>query len=104
VPKLAHRINTFLKPFLALFKVMVLKSGETMWFGMGVVFEDYNINKMPGWKDGTVGYHTDDRKIFDKKAFKYGRKTTGKASSNLVKASLTRKNPLAAILLETYLF
>lgn len=75
-----------------------------MWFGMGVVFEDYNINKMPGWKNGTVGYHTDDRKIFDKKAFKYGRKTTGKASSILLKASLTRKNPLVAILLETYLF
>ena len=66
---------------------MVLTRGETMWFGMGVVFGDYDINKMPGWEDGTVGYHTDDRKIFDAEEPDYGKKTTGKA----MKASLTRK-------------
>ena len=61
-----------------IFKVMVFKSGETMWFGMGVVFGDYDFNVMPGWEDGTVGYHTDDRKIFDAEEPDYGKKTTGR--------------------------
>ena len=32
--------------------------------GIGVVYEDYDKNDMPGWYKGTVGYHTDDGKIF----------------------------------------
>ena len=62
---------------------MILGSGETMWFGMGVVFEDYDLDMMPGWEDGTVGYHTDDRKIFDAEEPIRGKKTTGKASNIL---------------------
>ena len=52
---------------------MILESAETKWLGVGVVFKDYDLNLMPGWKDGTVGYHTDDRKIFDAE-----KKTRGK--------------------------
>ena len=26
--------------------------------------EDYDISEMPGWNVGSVGYHTDDGKIF----------------------------------------
>ena len=31
---------------------------------MGVVYQGYNSHYMPGWFDGTVGYHADDGKIF----------------------------------------
>ena len=44
---------------------MILETGETKWLGLGVVFDDYGTTLMPGWKHGTVGYHTDDRNIFD---------------------------------------
>ena len=62
---------------LFLLKVMILESGETRWLGMGVVFGDYGTELMPGWEKGTVGYHTDDRKIFDTLACSFGRKTIG---------------------------
>lgn len=29
-----------------------------------MVNEDYSTSKMPGWKKGSVGYHTDDGIIF----------------------------------------
>jgi len=44
---------------------MILETGESKWLGLGVVFEDYDTTLFPGWEEGTVGYHTDDRKIFD---------------------------------------
>lgn len=44
---------------------MILETGETKFLGLGVVFKDYNTTLMPGWFNGTVGYHTDDRSIFD---------------------------------------
>ena len=60
---------------LFLSKVMILESGETRWLGIGVVFGDYDTELMPGWAEGTVGFHTDDRKIFD--TIGQGRKTIG---------------------------
>ena len=51
--------------YLFHFKVMILESSETKWFGMGVVFDDYHLDQMPGFWKETVGYHTDDRRIFD---------------------------------------
>ena len=54
---------------------MILESGETRWLGIGVVFGDYDTESMPGWEEGTVGFHTDDRKIFD--TIGQGRKTIG---------------------------
>ena len=66
---------------------MILESGHNRWFGMGVVFGDYHINKMPGWEDGTVGYHTDDRRIFDAEEPYSGKKTQGKASNIFTKDS-----------------
>ena len=35
------------------------------WLGLGVAFEDYGTDLYPGWQKGTVGHHTDDRRIFD---------------------------------------
>ena len=57
---------------------MILETGETKWLGLGVVFEDYRTTLMPGWRDGTVGYHTDDRGIFKDNRRK---ETTGSAVS-----------------------
>ena len=62
---------------LFLSKVMILESGETRWLGIGVVFGDYGTDVFRGWKKGTVGYHTDDRKIFDTLESLSGRKTIG---------------------------
>ena len=42
----------------------VIETGKKRWLGIGVVHEDYNTKDMPGWYDGSVGYHTDDGKIF----------------------------------------
>jgi len=33
--------------------------------GIGVVKESYCKSLMPGWRDGTVGYHIDHGKVFD---------------------------------------
>ena len=57
------------------FKIMILECGETKWLGLGVVFEDYSTDLFPGWDLGTVGYHTDDRLIFDSE--NGGKKTIG---------------------------
>ena len=65
---------------------MILEGGVTKWLALGVVCEDYT-HWLPGKAQGTVGYHTDDRKIFDAEKPERGKKTTGKA----MKASLTGK-------------
>ena len=44
---------------------MILESGETRWLGIGVVSGDFGTLLMPGFKKGTVGYHTDDRIIYN---------------------------------------
>lgn len=62
---------------LFLLKVMILEGGERRRLGMGVVFGDYGTELMPGLEKGTVGYHTEDRKIFDTLACTGGRKTIG---------------------------
>lgn len=60
-------------------KVMILETGTTKWLGLGVVFEDYGTDLFPGWEKGTVGYHTNDRKIFEAgyTAGYISKKTTG---------------------------
>ena len=58
---------------------MILETGETKWLGLGVVFEDYGTTLMPGWRDGTVGYHTNNRNIFDDEH----KETTGSVSKGL---------------------
>ena len=62
---------------LFLFKVMILESGETRWLGIEVVFDHYGTDDMPGWEEGTVGFHTDDSKIFDANHCCVGKKTIG---------------------------
>ena len=65
---------------------MILETGETKWLGLGVVFDNYGTTLMPGWRRGTVGYHTDDRKIFDADYAKdrKSKKTTGRVKVRLI--------------------
>lgn len=42
---------------------MVLESGVSKWFALGVVFEDY-AHPLPGKVQGTLGYHTGERTIW----------------------------------------
>jgi len=46
-------------------EVLIQESGERRIVGVGVVYQGYNCHYMPGWIDGTVGYHADDGKIFE---------------------------------------
>lgn len=42
----------------------MLETGERKWLAVGVVYEGYHNSQMPGWRNESVGYHTDDGKIF----------------------------------------
>ena len=44
---------------------------------VGTVFENYDCHMMPGWLDGTVGYHVDDGKIFARGCEDLGREVEG---------------------------
>ena len=46
------------------FHVTILKTGTRLWPGVGVVKDDYKTNQMPGWHKESLGYHTDDGKIY----------------------------------------
>ncbi|XP_078372504.1 uncharacterized protein LOC144656151 isoform X2 [Oculina patagonica] len=46
------------------FEVLIQETGERRFLGVGVVGKNYGNHAMPGWLDGTVGYHIDDGKIF----------------------------------------
>ena len=70
-------LKFFSEAKLILFKVMILESGLTRWLGIGAVFEYYGTDYMPGWEEGTVGFHTDDSKIFDAQHCFEGKKTIG---------------------------
>ena len=45
---------------------------------MGVVKSEYGNHAMPGWRDGTVGYHIDDGRIFDENNAEKGVECEGK--------------------------
>lgn len=70
-------LKFFSEAKLILFKVMILESGETRWLGIGAVFAYYGTDYMPGWEEGTVGFLTDDSKIFDAQHCFEGKKTIG---------------------------
>ena len=60
----------------SIFQVLIQESGERRIVGVGVVYQGYNCHCMPGWVDGTVGYHADDGKIFEPRHHKSGREVT----------------------------
>lgn len=68
---------------------MILDSGETKFLGIGVVFGDCRTDVFPGFWDGSVGYHTDDRRIF----VDFFNTENGKRSSLSGKISITHYFP-----------
>ncbi|PFX26324.1 Short transient receptor potential channel 4 [Stylophora pistillata] len=64
----AHHGARGLAPFtpeMPRFEVLIQESGERRIVAVGAVYEGYNCHFMPGWKNGTVGYHADDGRIFE---------------------------------------
>ena len=57
--------------------MLIQESGERRIIAVGAVFENYDSHVMPGWLDGTVGYHVDDGKIFERDCAKLGREVEG---------------------------
>ena len=57
--------------------MLLQESGERRLLGVGVVWEDYGSHFMPGWLDGTVGYHVDDGKLFYHKNGEEGEQLEG---------------------------
>lgn len=53
-----------LKRWVFQFQVTILETGTRLWPGVGVVEGDYDTTQMPGWRKESLGYHTDDGKIF----------------------------------------
>ena len=59
-----HPISKDSKDFY--FEVRVEDEGENGWIGIGLAKSDakYPNERMPGWDDGTIGYHGDDGGIY----------------------------------------
>ena len=47
----------------------ILEPGKVKCLAVGVVYEGYRNSQMPGWWNESVGYHTDDGKIFHNSAY-----------------------------------
>lgn len=45
--------------------MLIQESGERRIVAVGAVYKGYDCHFMPGWKNGTVGYHADDGRIFE---------------------------------------
>ena len=47
----------------------IIEPGKEKWLAVGVVYEGYDNSQMPGWWKESVGYHTDDVKIYHNNAY-----------------------------------
>lgn len=63
-----------------LLQVLIQEAGERRYLGVGVVNILHDGHGMPGWLQGTVGYHIDDGKIFDSTSPLLGKEVEGKRS------------------------
>ena len=59
-------------------QVLIQETGERRLLAVGVVGKDYGNHALPGWFQGSVGYHVDDGKIFDAANPKMGVEYEGK--------------------------
>lgn len=61
--------------------ISIVKFKNIVRIGIGLINKDFNVaNKMPGWEDNSIGYHSDDGNIFVSKTQgeKYGPKFSTK--------------------------
>ena len=54
----------------------ILEAGSQILVGIGVVYDGYDTQTMPGMGNGSVGYHTDGS-VFDVDHCEVGRRTIG---------------------------
>lgn len=47
------------------FAVRILDPGENRYIAIGVCSEAYPTNMLPGWEEGSVGYHADNGNVFN---------------------------------------
>ena len=78
-----------MKHWLFQFQVTILETGSRLWPGVGVVEGEYDTSQMPGWREESVGYHTDDGKIYYNDTT--GRETTGVFRNSVNKSCRIRK-------------
>ena len=57
--------------------MLIEDSGVRRILAVGAVFEGYDRRLMPGWQEGTVGYHVDDGKIFGPECPEQGKELKG---------------------------
>ncbi|RIB02095.1 hypothetical protein C2G38_915210 [Gigaspora rosea] len=46
------------------FEVDIIDEGKNKIIGIGFCEKEFSLNRMPGWSDGSWGYHGDDGKLF----------------------------------------
>ena len=49
---------------LSYLQVTIVETGKFNCLGIGLVNQDYEFTRMPGWGIESVGYHTDDGNVF----------------------------------------
>ena len=58
-------------------QVLIQESGQIRYLAVGAVWKDHDLHVLPGHKDGTLGYHIDDGKVFYEKHPNYGKELKG---------------------------
>ena len=79
--------------------MLVQESGQIRFVAVGVVYEDHDLHVLPGHKDGTLGCHIDDGKVFSAYHAKYGKELKGKFENSCV-SFITRNTALRLIYTE----
>lgn len=51
------------------FEVTLTETVGTGEIAIGIGHEKYNLSNMPGWQDGSIGYHADDGGLFHEQGF-----------------------------------
>jgi len=70
--------------------VLIQETGDRRFLGIGAVWKGYGVShSMPGWLNGTVGYHVDDGKIFYAENPKNGKEVEGNMSLAFLPTYLT---------------
>ncbi|XP_052075980.1 SPRY domain-containing protein 3-like [Mytilus californianus] len=51
-------------PLQLYFEVEIVALGRNSIIGVGLVHDKYPLDRLPGWKSGSIGFHADDGSIF----------------------------------------
>ncbi|XP_065198747.1 SPRY domain-containing protein 3-like [Sycon ciliatum] len=57
---LSHKIS----PEFNYFEIEIISWGMEGRIGLGLAHSDYPLGNMPGWRQGSIGYHADDGRLF----------------------------------------